>query len=51
MLNRAPDVFDFNSVFWSPWSRTVGDLGVSSVSIALDLDGDDILDMPVAKYD
>ena len=32
VLNRAPDVFDFNSVFWSPWSRTVGDLGVSSVN-------------------
>ena len=31
VLNRAPQWFDFNSVFWSPWSRTVGDLCVSSV--------------------
>ena len=31
-LNRAAeDVFDFNSLFWSPWSRTVCDRGVSSV--------------------
>ena len=33
VLNRAPQWFDFNSVFWSPWSRTVGDLCVSSVPI------------------